>query len=182
MVRLFTVFGNYQTIFSASGQWLSLVPGTIGVWLRRAFYRMTLEDCGADFSIGFLSWISSPQSVIGKRVYIGSLSVMGTVELDDNVLIGSSVHVLSGRHQHSPTSLDSPMNAQAGTFSRTSIGSNVWIGNGAIVMANIDSNTVIGAGSVVVRPIDRGVVAVGNPAKVIKALNIGDVKTPDVWS
>ena len=53
-----------------------------------------------------------------------------------------------------------------------SIGSNVWIGGGAILNpgVNIGDRTIIGAGSVVTKDIPSDVFAVGNPCKVIKEL------------
>ena len=48
------------------------------------------------------------------------------------------------------------------------IGSNCWIGAGAVIMpgVTIGDGSVIGAGSVVTRDIPSGVVAVGNPCRV----------------
>jgi acetyltransferase-like isoleucine patch superfamily enzyme len=48
------------------------------------------------------------------------------------------------------------------------IGQDCWLGAGAIVMAPVGARTTIGAGAVVVQPVEAGVVAVGNPARVIK--------------
>jgi len=52
------------------------------------------------------------------------------------------------------------------------IGKRVWIGGGAIVLpgVTIGDDTTIGAGSVVSRDIPSGVVAAGNPCKVIRTL------------
>ena len=52
------------------------------------------------------------------------------------------------------------------------IGDNVWIGGGAIVLAGvtIGEDTVVGAGAVVTRDLPAGVVAVGNPARVVRTL------------
>lgn len=52
------------------------------------------------------------------------------------------------------------------------IGDNVWLGAGVIVLpgVTIGDNTIIGAGSVVTKDIPAGVIAVGNPARVIRAL------------
>lgn len=52
------------------------------------------------------------------------------------------------------------------------VGNDVWIGAGVCVMpgVTIGNNVVIGSGSVVVKDIPDNVVAVGNPAKVIKTL------------
>jgi hypothetical protein len=52
------------------------------------------------------------------------------------------------------------------------IGDNVWLGGGVIVCpgVTIGADTVVGAGSVVVRDLPAGVVAVGSPARVVRAL------------
>jgi acetyltransferase EpsM len=51
-----------------------------------------------------------------------------------------------------------------------SVGEGTWIGAGAIVIpgVKIGKNSIIGAGSVVVKDIPDGVVAYGNPCKVIR--------------
>jgi maltose O-acetyltransferase len=53
------------------------------------------------------------------------------------------------------------------------IGSDVWVGGGAIILAgvSIGSRAVIGAGSVVTRDVPEGVFAGGNPCRVIRAIN-----------
>ncbi len=52
------------------------------------------------------------------------------------------------------------------------IGSDVWVGGGALILAGvrIGSRSVIGAGSVVTRDIPDGVLAAGNPCRVIREL------------
>ena len=53
------------------------------------------------------------------------------------------------------------------------VGNNVWIGGNVCVMpgVTIGDNTVIGAGSVVVHDIPAGVLAAGNPCRVIRQLD-----------
>ena len=53
------------------------------------------------------------------------------------------------------------------------IGNNVYIGAGAVIMnpVNIGDNVIIGAGSVVTKDIPSGCIVAGNPAKIIKYLN-----------
>jgi maltose O-acetyltransferase len=51
---------------------------------------------------------------------------------------------------------------------------NVWLGSGVIICpgVNVGDNTVVGAGAVVTRDLPANVVAVGNPARVIKTLEL----------
>ena len=59
-------------------------------------------------------------------------------------------------------------------------GDNVWLGGGVIVLADvtIGEDTVVGAGAVVTRDLPSGVVAVGNPARVIRRLDGGTAASP----
>lgn len=56
------------------------------------------------------------------------------------------------------------------------VGDNVWIGGNTTVLpgVRIGDNTVIGAGSVVTKDIPSGVVAVGNPCKVLRKITEKD--------
>ena len=58
------------------------------------------------------------------------------------------------------------------------IGSNVWIGAGAVILpgVTIGDNTVIGAGSIVTHDIPADCVAVGNPCRVVRGIGERDFK------
>jgi acetyltransferase-like isoleucine patch superfamily enzyme len=154
--------------FLACSEILSLAPGKLGVFLRRSFYRMTLDACATDCHIGFGTTISHPQVTIQRGVMIGSRCTLGKVSIGADATIGSNVDILSGRHQHHTEHLDRPIQDQGGTFHSVRVGRNTWIGNSAVVMADVGDDAVIGAGSVVVRDIPDRSVAVGNPAVVKK--------------
>jgi maltose O-acetyltransferase len=55
------------------------------------------------------------------------------------------------------------------------VGSRVWIGGGTVVLpgVSIGDDSIIGAGSVVTKSIPRGVIAVGNPCRVIRSVDGG---------
>jgi acetyltransferase-like isoleucine patch superfamily enzyme len=156
-------------IFKSCSELLSLVPGKPGIFLRRGFYRMSLEACASDCHIGFGTILAHPQVRIGSGVYIGHRCSLGKVTIEDDVAIGSNVDILSGRHQHGFSNVHRPIREQGGVFQAIRIGRNVWVGNSAVVMADVGDDCVIGAGSVVVRPIPSRSVAAGNPAMVKKS-------------
>jgi virginiamycin A acetyltransferase len=168
LARLQRAMTGGEHAFSACSEFLSLFPGRPGVYLRRGFYRMTLEACETDCHIGFGTTFAHPQARIGRGVYIGNRCTFGMVVISDHATVGSNVDVLSGRRQHAFASLHAPIQDQGGRFERVHLGRNCWIGNSTVVMADVGDDCVIGAGSVVVKPIPPRSVAVGNPATVKK--------------
>lgn len=108
---------------------------------------------------------------IGKRFYCNAGCVIldgAPVTIGDYVLLGPNVQIYTPIHD-----LDPERRAALIQWTGTvNVGDNVWIGGGAIICPNvsIEANSVIGAGSVVTRDIPAGVLAAGNPAKVIKKL------------
>lgn len=107
----------------------------------------------------------------GKNFYANfNCTILDTaaVVIGDNVLLGPNVSIYTAAHPTDPKErLDMVEFAKP-----VSIGSNVWIGGGAIICpgVSIGDNVTIGAGSVVVKDIPTNTIAVGNPAKVIKHL------------
>jgi acetyltransferase-like isoleucine patch superfamily enzyme len=154
--------------FAGCAELLSLVPGKLGIFARRSFYRMTLDYCAMDVSVGFGSLLAHPDAELHARVYVGLRCTIGKAVLERDVTVGSNVDILSGRRQHAFDRLGEPIQNQGGRLERIHIGRNSWIGNSAVVMADVGADCVIGAGSVVVKPIPGRNVAVGNPAGVIK--------------
>ena len=90
------------------------------------------------------------------------------ITIGDDVQIGPYVQLLTPTH---PTDPEERRTGIEGAGPIT-IGDNVWLGGGAIVLANvtIGDDTVVGAGAVVTRDLPARVVAVGNPARVIRQL------------
>ena len=82
-------------------------------------------------------------------------------------MFGPAVQIYTATH---------PMNAELRRMQEfgkpIEIGSDVWVGGGAIICpgVKIGSKTVIGAGSVVTRNIPDGVFAAGNPCRVIREI------------
>ncbi|TQI76488.1 maltose O-acetyltransferase [Bosea sp. AK1] len=86
------------------------------------------------------------------------------VTIGDGTQIGPGVQILTADHPRDPG-----RRRQMLEFGRpVSIGSNVWIGGGAIILpgVTIGDDAIIGAGSVVTRDVPAGGTAVGNPARL----------------
>ena len=107
---------------------------------------------------------------LGERVYFNFNCVVldvCLVKIGDYTLFGPSVQIYTAAH---PLNADLRRKQEFGK--PIEIGSNVWIGGGAIICpgVKIGSKTVIGAGSVVTRDIPDGVLAAGNPCRVLREI------------
>jgi virginiamycin A acetyltransferase len=166
--RLASLFMGPEKAFPGWSQAFSLVPGLVGVYLRRAFYRLVLPQCSADACLCFGMVFSHATARVGKSVYVGLYCCLGDVTLEDDVLLGSHVSVMNGGSQHGIERLDVPIREQPGSWPHITIGRDSWIGDRAVVLANIGKHCVVGAGSVVTRPLPDYAIAVGVPAKVVR--------------
>ncbi len=132
--------------------------------------------------VGKNSWIESPFNCdYGSNIYAGdnfyansncSILDCAKITLGNNVWIGPNVGFYTPNH-----AFDSK--ERTAGFERSlpiTVGDNVWISGGVSIVGGvtIGSDSVIGAGSVVVKDIPSGVVAVGNPARVIRKITEKD--------
>jgi virginiamycin A acetyltransferase len=169
IIAHFLIKGSIRKdIFLFSTQFLSLIPGKPGSYLRIAFNRMTMAYCDTECTIGFATLFSQSDTEIHKGVYIGPQCNIGMSSIGKNTLIASGVHIMSGSKQHTTTDLDTPIKDQGGVFEKITIGEDCWVGNGALIMANIGDKCIVGAGSVVTKDIPDYSIVAGNPAKIIR--------------
>ncbi|MGM0385716.1 MAG: sugar O-acetyltransferase [Actinomycetota bacterium] len=129
-------------------------------------------------SIGEGSEIRPPLYVdYGSNISIGArcFANYGLVALDvaaitigDDVQMGPNVQFLTPTHPVDP----GPRRDKWEAAEPITIGDNVWLGGGVIVCpgVTIGQNTVVGAGAVVVKDTPPNVVAVGNPARVVREI------------
>jgi maltose O-acetyltransferase len=115
----------------------------------------------------------------GSQLQVGARTFanFGLVALDvapitigDDVQVGPGVQLLTPVHPVHPGLRRDKWEAGAPIV----VGDNVWLGGGVVVCpgVTIGADTVVGAGSVVTRDLPAGVVAAGNPARVLR--EIGD--------
>ena len=133
-------------------------------------------------SVGSNAWIEpdfrcefGKNISIGNDVYINFGCVIldcGPVTIGNQVLIGPNVGIYNANH-----ALDAQERMDGALIpGKISIGNRVWIGGGTIILpgVTIGDDTVIGAGSIVTHDIPSGVVAVGNPCRVLRKLTDKD--------
>ena len=125
--------------------------GGDSVWLQPPFYC----DYGSNIHLG-------------ARVFFNFNCVVldvCEVRIGDYTLFGPGVQILTPMHP-----LDATARREREFGKPVEIGSDVWVGGGALILAGvrIGSRAVIGAGSVVTRDIPEGVFAAGNPCRVIR--------------
>lgn len=127
--------------------------GGDSVWMQPPFYC----DYGSNI-------------LLGERVFFNFNCVVldvCRVKIGNFTLFGPAVQIYTATH---------PRNAELRRrqeFGKpVEIGSDVWVGGGAIICpgVRIGSKTVIGAGSVVTRDIPDGVCAAGNPCRVFREI------------
>ena len=108
---------------------------------------------------------------IGKNVFINAccrFQDQGGIEIGDGSLIGHNTTIATLNHDFNP---DKRANLHP---SPVKIGKKVWIGSDCTILPGVEigEGAVIGAGSVVTKNVPASSVAVGNPARVIKQIEI----------
>ena len=151
-----------------SSQTLSLLPGFIGQYVRRAFYAHALDGgCAATAVIEFGVLFSQAGARIDDYAYVGPRCHLGHVHIERDVLVAAGVHIPSGPNTHG-TDPSQPIREQPGELRTVRIGAGSWIGSGAVVMADVGRQCIVAAGAVVTKPLPDGVIAAGVPARVIR--------------
>lgn len=92
----------------------------------------------------------------------------GPITIGDHVLLAPRVQLITGGHELDHLS----RRRKITTVAPIDIHDDAWIGAGAIVLpgVTIGERSVIGSGSVVTRDVPAGVVAAGNPCRVLRAV------------
>ncbi len=113
----------------------------------------------------------------GKQIRVGrhffanfNLTILdeAAVTIGDDCFIGPDVSIYTACHSTDPVE----RNSRQEWAEPVTIGNNVWIGGNVTILpgVTIGNNVTIGAGSVVTKDIPDGVVAAGNPCRIIKRL------------
>lgn len=108
---------------------------------------------------------------VGDRTFInyGLVALdVAQITIGADCQIGPNVQLLTPTHPVEP----GPRRDKLEAAQPITLGDNVWLGGGVIVCpgVTIGDNSVIGAGSVVTKDVPANVVAVGNPARVLREI------------
>ena len=97
------------------------------------------------------------------------------VTIGDHVLVGPNVFISDNAHGSADVSAIGvpPLNRPLAIKGPVTIGNNVWIGKGAVILSGvtIGDNAIIGANAVVTKDVPANCVAAGVPARIVKGLD-----------
>lgn len=144
---------------------------------RQTLLKAMLAEIGPDCYVEppFHSNWGGHHVHFGKNIYANfNLTLVDDTHIyvGDNTMFGPNVTIATAGHPILPA-----LRAQGYQYNApVHIGKNCWLGAGVIVLPGItiDDNVVIGAGSVVTKDLPANVVAVGDPAKVLRTVNQHD--------
>ncbi|WP_440651934.1 acyltransferase [Cysteiniphilum sp. 19S12-1] len=116
---------------------------------------------------------NSGRIIIKDNVYLPGTAIIAyeQVTIEENVILGPMVTIMDSSG-HAIRARNTAHEAEKITVKPVTIKQNAWIGTAAIILkgVTIGENSVVGAGSVVYESIPDNVIAIGNPAKVVKKL------------
>ena len=140
--------------------------------LRRELLEQILGAVGEDVEIRPPFHVDYGTNIrIGARTFVnfGLMALdVADITLGADCQLGPNVQLLTPTHPVDPELRRAKWEAAKPIV----IGDNVWLGGGVIVCpgVTIGENTVVGAGAVVVKDLPANVVAVGNPARVVREI------------
>ena len=129
---------------------------------RAALLQRLLGDCGEDVYIEAPFYANYHLTCVDDtHIYVGDYTMFAP-----NVTVATAGHPILPELREKGYQYNAPVH----------IGKRCWIGAGALIMPGvaIGDDTVIGAGSVVTKDIPAGVVAVGNPCRVLREVGEKD--------
>lgn len=137
--------------------------------------RKLLGSMGQGSLVRAPIWVDYGHNIhLGNDVFVNfNLTALDVapIHIGDDCQIGPNVQLLTPTHPTDPQVRRDKVEG-AGAIK---LGNNVWLGGGVIVLAgvSIGDNSVIGAGSVVTRSLPANIVAVGNPARILRHFQDG---------
>ena len=162
---------GHEGVFQFCAHCVALVPGLPGVYIRRAYYRLSLDACDVMCYVGFGAMFTHRAVIVERGVYVGTWALVGSALLREGTSIGSRASLLSGTELHELRDGQwTPFNPDK--LRQIALGPHAFVGEGAIVMADIGASSMVAAGAVVAASVPDGVVVAGNPARFVRRLDV----------
>ena len=144
---------------------------------KQQYMREVFAECGDNcyIELPFHANWGGHHVHFGSDIYANSNLTLvddGHVYVGDKVMFGPNVTIATANHLIEPDLRSKGLQYNKDVH----IGENTWIGAGAVIVpgVHIGKNTVIGAGSVVTKDIPDGVIAVGNPCRILREVGEHD--------
>lgn len=144
---------------------------------KQAYMKEVFAECGENCYIELplrANW-GGHHLHFGSGIYANSNLTLvddGHIYVGDKVMFGPNVVITTANHP-----IDGELRAKGLQYNKdVYIGENAWIAANVVILpgVHVGMNTVIGAGSVVTKDIPDGVVAVGNPCRVLREVGEHD--------
>lgn len=155
-----------ERVYGFGKELLAAVPTIIGEYLRLGFYRCVCSHISVDVALMYNSMLAHRDVTIGPGVVVGVGTIIGKAVIEEGVLFGARVSLLSGKYQHGRPGVR-VLGAPKGEFASITIGAHSWIGQQSVVMANVGRGCTIGAGSVLMKDAPDNTTFMGNPARKV---------------
>lgn len=163
-----------EAVFNFWTHIFAILPGFVGLYLRRGFYRLTLDRCAPDFFVGFGAIFTHRHAVVAPGVYVGPYALVGSCHLGEGALIGSRVSILSGSSLHEMDATGRWTPYDIARLQQMEVGAHCWIGEAAVIMASVGPRAMVAAGTVVSSAVPPAVVVAGNPARFVRRVEPGE--------
>jgi len=134
-------------------------------------------EVGDETKIGAFVEIQK-NAAVGKRCKISSHTfVCEGVTIEDNVFVGHGVTFINDSYPRSTAASGQLQTEADWRVERTLVKKGASIGSGATILANlsIGENAIVGAGSVVTKDVPANTIVAGNPAKVLRHIEMIEV-------
>lgn len=165
---------NYSQIFEAASRTANLLAelnvSANNERVRELWNEISGSQMGSDSTILVPFYTNIGQFTrIGKNVFINhacSFLDMGGITIEDDVLIGPKVNLITEGHPLNPAE------RKALTVQPIVIKRNAWIGAAVTILpgVTVGENSVVAAGAVVTKDVPANTVVAGVPAKIIKTI------------
>jgi len=168
-----------ETELSVTGR--TRIPSLFERPVRRIAAKLAVGknvQVGTGFRVGRRARISAPHNLsIGRWVSVGPDTIIGVNgSIGDFTIIGMGVQIV-GKNDHAADEVGTPMSLATWVEDRdptpadaVSIGRDVWVGGGAIILSgtHIGDGAIVASGAVVTKDVPNYAVVGGNPAREIK--------------